>query len=148
MLCTLGLYSTFSQTTRNANIGIFVFTKQKNPVTKCYPPVGIEPLISSDSKSNSPFACKAETLGSLYSYAILILTKSSKSKNQVVYKHKFKDLLSSTFLTSLERRLLDLESEVMRGPGSIPTRGIIFVTGFFWFSVKTKIPILAFSCSL
>ena len=29
--------------------------KQKNPVTKCYPPVGIEPglLITSDSKSNT-----------------------------------------------------------------------------------------------
>ena len=53
------------------------------------PPVGIEPgpLIASDSKSNTipfytnlTFACKTETLGSLYSYALLILLKSSKSK--------------------------------------------------------------------
>ena len=100
--------------------------------------MGIEPLISSDSKSNSPFACKAETLGSLYSHAILILTKSSKSKNQVVYKHKFKDLLCSTFLTSLERRLLDLESEVMRGPGSIPTGGNILSLDFLFSRSKDK----------
>ena len=47
------------------------------------PPMGIEPgpLIASDSKSNTPFytklafACKTETLGSLYSHALLILTK-------------------------------------------------------------------------
>ena len=32
------------------------------------------------------FACKTETLGSLYSHALLILTKSSKSKNQVVHE--------------------------------------------------------------
>ena len=30
------------------------------------------------------FACKSETFRSLYSHALLILTKSSKSKNQVV----------------------------------------------------------------
>ena len=49
------------------------------------PPVGIEPrpLITSDSKSNTPFytnwvfACKTETLGSLYSHALLIIAKSS-----------------------------------------------------------------------
>ena len=47
-------------------------------------PVKIEPrlLIASDSKSNTPFytnltfAYKTETLGSLYSYALLILLKS------------------------------------------------------------------------
>ena len=30
------------------------------------------------------FACKTETLGSLSSHALLILSESSKSKNQVV----------------------------------------------------------------
>ena len=30
--------------------------------------------------------------------------------------------------------MLDLESEAMRDPGSIPTGGNIFVTGFFLFS--------------
>ena len=49
-------------------------------------------------------------LSSLYSHALLILTKSSKSKHQVVHKHKFKDLLSSQ--VSVERSMLDLESEV------------------------------------
>ena len=51
------------------------------------PPVGIEPgpLITSDSKSNThfwtklTFACKTETLGSLYSHALMILTESPKS---------------------------------------------------------------------
>ena len=41
---------------------------------------------------NLAFACKTETLGSPYSHALLILTKS---KNQVVHEQKFKDLLSS-----------------------------------------------------
>ena len=36
------------------------------------------------------FACKCETFRSLYSHALLILTKS-KSKNQVVLEQKFKD---------------------------------------------------------
>ena len=93
------------------------------------PPVGIEPrpLITSDSKSKS----MTETLSSLYSHALLILTESSKSKNQVVHEQKFKDLLSSTCQVSPERRLLDLELEVMRGPGSIPTGGNIFHWIFF-----------------
>ena len=61
----------------------------------------------------------------MYSHALLILTKSSKSKYQVVPEQKFKDLLSST------RRVLDLESEVMRGPGSIPTGGNILSLDLF-----------------
>ena len=48
-------------------------------------------------------------------------------------KRNLKDLLSSTF----ERRVLDFESEAMRGLGSIPT------TGFFHI-VKPLIQILAF----
>ena len=35
------------------------------------------------------FACKSETFRSLSSYALLILTKSSKSKNQMVPEQKF-----------------------------------------------------------
>ena len=46
--------------------------------------------------TNLAFACKTETLNSLYSHTLLILTKSSKSKHQVVHEQKFKDLLSST----------------------------------------------------
>ena len=57
-------------------------------------PVGIEPgpHITSDSKST--FACKSETLGSLNSHAVLVLTESSKSKNQVVHEQKLKSLRS------------------------------------------------------
>ena len=68
--------------------------------------------------TKSTFACKIETLGPLYSHALLILTESSKSKNQVVHEQKFKDL-SSTCQVSPERIVLDLEPEVMRGLGSI-----------------------------
>ena len=39
--------------------------------------------------TNLAFACKTETLGSLYSHALLILTKLAKSKNQVVHEQKF-----------------------------------------------------------
>ena len=43
-----------------------------------------------------------------------------------MHKQKFKDLLSSTCQVSADRIVLDLESEAMRGPGSIPTGGNIF----------------------
>ena len=92
------------------------------------------------------FACKTETLGSLYNHALLILTGSSKSKNQVVHGHNFKDFLSSTCQVSPERIVLDLESEVMRGPGSIPTGGNIFHsnTGQIQCEVLTTLPNLSF----
>ena len=51
-----------------------------------------------------------------------------------MHEHKFKDLLSSTWLVSVERIVLYLESEVMRGPGSIPTRGNIIHWIFFLLS--------------
>ena len=73
--------------------------------------------------TNLTFACKTETLGSLYSHALLIPLKSSKSKYQMVHEQKFKDLLSSKCPVGVERIVLDLESEAMRGPGSIPTGG-------------------------
>ena len=44
----------------------------------------------------------------------------------MVHEQKFKDLLSSTWQVTVETIVLDLESEVMRGPGSIPTGGNIF----------------------
>ena len=95
-------------------------------------------VMASDSKSNtllSGLSCETETLGSLYSHALLILTESLKSKNQGVYELKFKDLLSSICQVSPERFVLHLESEVMRGPGSIPRGGITFFTGFFGFHI-------------
>ena len=73
-------------------------------------------LVTSDSKSsmapfytNLAFDCKTETLSSLYSHALLILIKSSKSKHQVVHEQKFKDLLSSTCQASVERSMLESE---------------------------------------
>ena len=92
--------------------------------------------------SNLTIACKTETLGSLYNHALLIPLKSSKSKYQVVHEQKFKDLLSSTCQVSVERIVLDLESEVMRGLGSIPTgRNILSLD--FSHIVKPLMPILA-----
>ena len=88
---------------------------EKNPVAKCYPG-GNRTQAPSDSKSNTiytnlTYAYKTETLGSLYSHALLILLKSSKSKHQVVHEQKFKDLLRSTCQVSVGRIVLDLESE-------------------------------------
>ena len=71
-------------------------------------------------------------------HALLILTKSSKSKNQVVHEQKFKDLLSGTCLTSSERIVLDLESEVLRGKGSIPTGGNILSLDFLFSCSKAS----------
>ena len=62
--------------------------------------------------TNLALACKTETLSSLYSHALLILTKSSKSKHQMVHEQKFKDLLSSTCQVSVDRSMLDLGSKV------------------------------------
>ena len=62
----------------------------------------------------------------------------------MVHEQKFKDLLSSTCQVSPEIIVLDLESEVMRGPGSIPTGGKILLLDFFCFHVvKPLMPILA-----
>ena len=53
------------------------------------------------TKLTSP--CKTGSLGPLYIHALLILTESSKSKNQVEHEQKFKELLSSTCQVSPER---------------------------------------------
>ena len=69
------------------------------------------------------------------------------SKYQLVHEQKFKDLLSSTCQVSVERIVLDLESETMRGLGSIPSGGKILSLEFFCFhTVKTKMPVLVFLC--
>ena len=90
----------------DASISIWGFTtwKQKKSNEKFYPQWGLNLglWLNSDSKSSTPFwanwayTCKTETLGSLYSHALLIPTKWSKSKNQVMHKQKFTDPLSST----------------------------------------------------
>ena len=49
----------------------------------------------------------------------------------MVHEQKFKDLISSTCQVSVERIVLGLESEVMRGLGSIPTGGNILSLDFF-----------------
>ena len=60
----------------------------------------------------------------------------------MVHEQKFKDLLSSTCQVSVERIVLDLESEVMRGLGSIPTGGNIMSLEFFSYS-EAPMPTLA-----
>ena len=118
--------------------------------------VGIEPrpLIASDSKSNTIMSTL--TLHSLVRlrlwdpYIVMLywfLLNPSKSKYQVVHEQKFKDLLSNTWQVSVERLVLNLESEAMRGRGSIPTVSNILSLDFFGFHVvKTKMPQLAFLC--
>ena len=59
-----------------------------------------------------------------------------------MHKQKFKDLLSSTCQVSVERTVFDLESEAMRGLGSIPTWGNILSLDFFHV-VKRLMPILS-----
>ena len=59
----------------------------------------------------------------------------------MVHEQKFKDLLNSTCQVTVERIVLDLESEVMRGPGSIPTGGNILSMDLFHV-VRPRMPIL------
>ena len=58
-----------------------------------------------------------------------------------MHQQKFKEPLSSTCQVSVERIVLDLESEVMRGRGSNPTGGNILSLDFFHI-VKPLMPIL------
>ena len=76
----------------NTNIGIrgFITWKQKMSVTKFYPSEYWFQVQHYLFWNNLAFACKTETLGSLYSHALLILTKLSKSENQVVYGRSLK----------------------------------------------------------
>ena len=67
-------------------------------------------------------AFKTETSGSLYSHALLILTKSSKSINQVVHEQKFKD------------------QRFMRGLGFILNGGNILSLDFFQFRLVCENP--------
>ena len=80
----------------------------------------------------------------------MILLKSSKSKYEVVHEQKFKDLLSSKCQVSVEGRVLDLESEAKRGPGSIPTGGNILSMDFFHVAMHLVpiLPLLPISSNL
>ena len=99
-----------------ASIRGFISWKQKKNQLQNATLVSIEPLDLWFQVQHAPpytklaLACKTETLGSLYSHALLILTKSSKSKCQVVHEQKLKDLPSSTYQVSVERSMLDLGS--------------------------------------
>ena len=65
----------------------------------------------------------------------------------MVHEQKFEDLLSSACQVGVARVVLDLESEAIRGPCSIPTGGNILLLECFCFHVvKTKMPQLAFLC--
>ena len=129
---------------RNAKIGIFIFIVWKIKIQwQNVTHSGNRTQVShslwfqvqhSTSYTNLTFACKTETLVSIYSHALLISLKSSKSKYQVVHEQKFKDLQSSTCQVSVQRIVLDLESEAMRGLGSIPTGGNILSLEFFVFT--------------
>ena len=118
-------HADFSQIDRIANFDIRGFTTRKKIQWQNVTPSGNRTWTSHSLwlqvqhypfYTNLTFACKTETLGSLYSHALLISLKSSKSKYQVVHEQQFKDVLSSTCQVSVERIVLDLESEVIRGP--------------------------------
>ena len=82
-------HADFSQTTWKCQyIRIFILTvwKQKNTVKKGTRAVLWFQVQHYPFWTNLAFACKTETLGSLYGHALFILTKSSKSNNQVVHE--------------------------------------------------------------
>ena len=58
----------------------------------------------------------------------------------MVHEQKFKDLLSRTCQVSVGGIVLDLESEAMKDPGSIPTGGNILSLDFF-HKVRPLMPI-------
>ena len=97
------------------------------------PPVGIEPG-NYPFYTNLTFACKTLTLGSLNSYALLILLKSSKSKHQVVHQQKFKDLLSSTCQVSVERDSVGLGIRGYERPGFCSRGGGVTFCHWMFFT--------------
>ena len=127
----------FSQTHKignNANIGIRGFTmcKQKNPITKCYLNEywALGPLISSPTLSpNLALACKTETLGSIYSHALLILITHPSLK----IKWCMNRLVQKGECWTWNQRLRD----------SILTGGNILLLGFLFcfYVVKSLMPI-------
>ena len=94
----------------------FTMWKQNIPV-KMLPTVSIEPrplmnlwfqVQHYPFYTKWAFDCKTETLGSLYSHALLNIAKSSQFlqvQNQVMHEQKFKDLLSSTLGTWIQYSL-------------------------------------------
>ena len=72
-------------------------------------------VCSKNLKKNSNFVSWCTPLGKILDLPL-----------QVVHEQKFKDVLNSTCQISPKKIVLDLESEVMRGLGSIPTGGYIF----------------------
>ena len=114
-LSTMDTIHVFSKLPKLAMMGILsseTFWEHDILVTKCYSQwiLNPGPLINLWFQvQHSPLWTN---LTSWHSHCLLIPTNSLKSKNQVVHGQKFKDLLSSTYLTSSEGRALDLDSEV------------------------------------
>ena len=101
MPCILGLYIRVfhSCCTKLAEM-TSLYSKDLTTAKKKLPPVGLDLMLQIITGlgvqcltrwAKQAFAYKFKTLGSLYSHALLISTKSSKSKNQVVHEQKFKD---------------------------------------------------------
>ena len=85
--------------------------------------------------TNLTFSYKTETLGFLYTHALIILTKSSKSKNP----------LSSTCQFNVERRVLDFELETHQRPWFNSQWGNFLSLDLFCFHVvKSLMPIFIY----
>ena len=106
------------------------------------PPVGIEPrpLINSDSKSNtllSTLTCHVLLRRSLNFCSCTTWFLDLDDLVTINRAWLYKDLKVSVLQANVnlvQKGVLDLESEVMRGPGSIPTGGNIVHWIFFLIS--------------
>ena len=120
---------------------------KKNPATKCYPSEHwTRDLIHLDLMLSSPSSEVMCYLGDLRSFmhALLVLTKWSKSKIEVVPdQRQFKDVPSSTFIDSSDRRSLDLSSW---GPRFNSHFGNILLTDFCFHVVMPILPLLPILC--
>ena len=92
-----GLSGRDPQIDKIGNIGIGSFTMWNKKIQPLRIDQGSSAILVWCSLfwANLASVCNSETLSFLYSHALLILTKSSKSKNQVVHEQKFKDPLNS-----------------------------------------------------
>ena len=98
------------------------------------PILASEPLLRENKKIQWQNVTTSGDKTWVYSHALLIPTKSSKSKNHVIHEQELKDTLIRTCPISLEVQCWTWNQRFIRGLGSIPTRGNILPLDFFLFS--------------
>ena len=121
--------------------------ENKNSSNKMLPPVGIEtrPLINlwfqvkhSPFWTNLSFVCKTETLGSLYSHALLIPTKYPSPEIKWCINRSLKIFQAANDKLVQKGECWTWNQRLIRGPGSILTGSNILLLEFLFSRSKAS----------